>query len=242
MKIFLFSANGFFATVQSFILLKIELLVRFLLYRLLFLTLLSFSCLAALAQTCPPATVTIHANFVLYCYDTAPQFTATVQHAGNSPTYRWKINGLIQNGFDQGVALLPVATGDVITCEVMGTNACGQPVSATSNSLTILSNPGYNKGPEVTIAASQETICAGTLVTFTATNVSESATPVFQWLVNGNLTGVMGPVFATRNLANGDKVECIMTVPHCFGGGSQPAGSRPADGPRAGPDGRRWSL
>ena len=181
---------------------------------------LLFSISPAFAQTCPPATVTITASSVLYCYNTTPSFTATAANAGTAPTYLWKKNGIALSGHNQPNEIIPVNVGDVITCEAAGTNACGNPVAVTSNSLTIQSNPGYNQGPEVTIAATQERICAGTTVTFTATNVSESATPVYQWLVNGTPVGNNNATFVSNTLANGDKVECRMTVPHCNGSGS----------------------
>src|SRR5215218_7945323 len=154
---------------------------------LLFLVL--FSSFAAVAQTCPQASVTISAPSMLYCYNSALQFTATVTNAGANPTYQWKKNGITLSGYTNVGETIMAAIGDVITCDVTGTNTCGNTVAASSNSLTILSNPGYNQGPEVTIAATQETICTGTQVTFTATNVSQSATPAYQWLVNGAPVG-----------------------------------------------------
>jgi gliding motility-associated-like protein len=168
---------------------------------------------------CTPPTISISTPTPLYCYNSSSSFTASISGEGSTVSYQWKLNG-VNVGSNSAAENIMAGVNDVVTCELTTTNSCNNIVTVVSNSVTILSNPGYNKGPEVTIAASQETICAGTLVTFTATNVSESATPVYQWLINGNPASVLGPVFSTTNLAHGDKVECIMTVPHCFGGGS----------------------
>lgn len=168
---------------------------------------------------CTPPTISISTPTPLYCYNSSSPFTASVSGEGPTVSYQWKLNG-VNVGSNSAAENIMAGVNDVVTCELTTTNSCNNTITVVSNSITILSNPGYNKGPEVTIVASQQTICAGTLVTFTATNVSESATPVYQWLINGNFTGVQGAVFSTRDLAQGDKVECIMTVPHCNGGGS----------------------
>lgn len=169
-----------------------------------------FSC------TAPPLTITTPS--ALFCYNAAPQFTVSLSGTLTNPVYQWKINGVAYGGNEASVSL-PAGIGDVISCEITGTNACGETTRTESNRINILSNPGYNQGPEVTIHADKQIICAGTNVNFTATNVSESANPVFQWLVNGSPAGGNSPVFSTTSLADGDKVECIMTVPHCGSNG-----------------------
>ena len=65
--------------------------------------------------------------------------------------------------------------------------------------------------PSVSIAASQNTICAGTPVTFTAMPINGGNTPVYQWLVNGNNAGTNSTIFSSSNFADGDVVSCVMT-------------------------------
>jgi gliding motility-associated-like protein len=168
--------------------------------------------------SCTAPTLTINATSALFCFNASPQFTATVSGVVVNPVFQWKVNNIPYGG-NESSATIPARIGDVIRCEISGTTPCGENINSSSNSITIQSNPGYNQGPEVTIAADKQTICSGTNATFTATNRSESASPVFQWLLNGAPAGTNSPAFSSATLADGDKVECLMTVPHCGSNG-----------------------
>jgi hypothetical protein len=65
--------------------------------------------------------------------------------------------------------------------------------------------------PSVSITVSQNNICAGTSVTFTATPVNGGAAPVYQWKVNGVNVGTNAPTYSTATLNNGDVVQVEMT-------------------------------
>ena len=57
----------------------------------------------------------------------------------------------------------------------------------------------------------QNNICPGTNVTFTATPANGGGSPVYQWLLNGNNTGINSPTFASSTLSNGDIISCRLT-------------------------------
>jgi hypothetical protein len=78
---------------------------------------------------------------------------------------------------------------------------------ATSNSITIIVNQGG--AASVSISASQNNVCAGTPVTFTATPVNGGASPTYLWYLN-NVAFATGPS-GTYVPHNGDKVYVVMT-------------------------------
>lgn len=62
-----------------------------------------------------------------------------------------------------------------------------------------------------TITASQNPICSGTSVTFTATPVNGGSSPSYQWKLNGANVGTNSPTYTNAALVNGDVVSCVMT-------------------------------
>jgi uncharacterized protein (TIGR02145 family) len=63
---------------------------------------------------------------------------------------------------------------------------------------------------KVSISASNNNICAGTAVTFTATPTNTGTTPNYQWKVNGNNSGTNSTTF-TYTPINADVVTCVLT-------------------------------
>ncbi len=64
--------------------------------------------------------------------------------------------------------------------------------------------------PSATIAASSGTICAGSLVSFTATPTNGGSGPSYQWQVNGTNVGT-GASYSSSGLNNGDVVSVVLT-------------------------------
>ena len=73
------------------------------------------------------------------------------------------------------------------------------PLAGPVASVSIVSNDADNS------------ICAGTSVTFTATPTNGGTTPTYQWYVNGSPVGSGGTTYTTTALANGDVVTAVMT-------------------------------
>ncbi|MEI6767298.1 MAG: T9SS type A sorting domain-containing protein, partial [Bacteroidota bacterium] len=102
-----------------------------------------------------------------------------------------------------------LANNDVITCVMTSNATCASPVTATSNTITMIVNSVLT--PTVSIAASPSgAICAGTSVTFTA-SPTNGGTPVYQWQLNGSNVGNNTNTYVNGSLANNDVITCVMT-------------------------------
>ncbi|MFM8372701.1 MAG: YHYH protein, partial [Bacteroidota bacterium] len=66
--------------------------------------------------------------------------------------------------------------------------------------------------PSISVSASANGICSGTLVSFTASTVNGGTNPAFQWIKNGMNTGSNSPVFTDNTLSEGDVIRCKVTT------------------------------
>ena len=154
--------------------------------------------------------VTIAASATSICTGGSVTFTATPVNGGPAPAYQWQINGITVPG--QSTATFTTTTlnnNDIVTVIMTSNDPCANPVTATSNAVTITAT---SVTPSVTIAASATSICTGSSVTFTATPVNGGPAPTYQWQINGtNVTGATNATFTSTTLVNGDIVTVIMT-------------------------------
>jgi len=67
--------------------------------------------------------------------------------------------------------------------------------------------------PAISITSTDDTICAGTSVTFTATYSGSGYLPQLQWIKNGvTIPGATSATYASSSLADGDAVRCVVTA------------------------------
>lgn len=66
-------------------------------------------------------------------------------------------------------------------------------------------------GVSITSSDADNSICAGTSVTFTATPTNGGTAPVYQWKKNGVNVGTNSTTYSTTTLVSGDVVTCVMT-------------------------------
>jgi hypothetical protein len=169
-----------------------------------------------------PVSVSISVSQNPVCSGESVTFTATPVNGGIVPSYQWQVNGF-NYGTDNPVLAYAPADGDVVTCILTSNTLCTTGNPATSNAITM--SVGPHLPVIITISASENPVCAGTSVTFTAIPVNEGTSPVYQWKVNGTNSGINSPSFAYLPL-NGDIVTCILTSNATCAQGN-PAASNP---------------
>ncbi len=74
-----------------------------------------------------------------------------------------------------------------------------------------ISNLTVSASVAITSSDANNSICAGSSVTFTATPTNGGTTPSYQWKVNGTNVGTNSPTYTTTSLTNGQSVTCVMT-------------------------------
>jgi hypothetical protein len=152
-----------------------------------------------------PVSVNIAPNQNNVCQGASVVMTATPTNGG-TPAYQWYKNTL-PVGLNQSTYAFTPANGDQVYVVMTSGLSCVSGNPATSNTIAMIVNPILPAG--VSIAASQNNICQGTTVTYTATP-SNGGTPVYQWYVNNLPVGLNQSTY-TNVPANGDQVKVVMT-------------------------------
>jgi gliding motility-associated-like protein len=93
-------------------------------------------------------------------------------------------------------------TSNATTCLI------GSP--AISSSIITTVNPLQPASVSIASNDADNTICAGTSVTFTATPTNGGTAPSYQWKLNGTNVGINSATYTTTTLANNDAVTVVM--------------------------------
>ncbi|MCF8451256.1 MAG: T9SS type A sorting domain-containing protein [Taibaiella sp.] len=119
------------------------------------------------------------------CSGTLVAYTATPVFGGVSPVYTWRVNGT-SVGAGAGYTYAPLA-GDTVTVALASSQACAMPaIAADTMPMTVIAMAM----PVASIGVSpDDTSCAGTPVTFTATPAFGGDAPGYIWFVNGAVAG-----------------------------------------------------
>ncbi|MES2702488.1 MAG: Ig-like domain-containing protein [Bacteroidota bacterium] len=139
------------------------------------------------------------------CAGTASVFSASGINGGSSPVYQWKVNG-IPVGSGTTYSYIP-ANHDVVTAVLTSNATCALPATVTE-AVTMAVNPTHVPAVAVSVTP-DDTVCAGSTVTFTAAPSFGGTSPVYAWVKNG-ATVSSGTTY-TYVPANGDIVYCRMT-------------------------------
>ncbi|MBK9352922.1 MAG: hypothetical protein IPN09_02785 [Bacteroidetes bacterium] len=156
-----------------------------------------------------PVSVSISADNNPICAGTNVTFTAVPTNGGAAPVYQWKKNGVNVGANATTYSSSTLVNGDIIICELTSNAVCPTGNPATSNQvvMSIVSPATAN----ISISADDNSICAGTNVTFTAVAGNGGGTPTYQWKLNGANVGTNSNTYSNAALANNDVVFCVMT-------------------------------
>jgi hypothetical protein len=149
-------------------------------------------------------TVTIVTTDDTVCSGSPVIFNTTTTDAGTAPAFNWIVNGLVV-GAGSAYSYMPL-TGDVVKVSMTSSQACTLP-PVVSDSLTMTVLPTGTPVAMISVSPN-DTSCAGSPVTFTATPLMGGDAPVFKWFVNGVLSGTAPTLLYVP--ANGDAVYCRM--------------------------------
>ncbi|MEI6435710.1 MAG: hypothetical protein WCP32_12755, partial [Bacteroidota bacterium] len=153
-----------------------------------------------------PAGITIAASANPVCTGSSVSYSASVVNAGSSPVFQWKINGA-PVGVNQAFFTYNPVNGDIVTCLLTTNGICLSPIPVLSNQIVMVVTDQLVVS--VSVFVTQNNVCEGTQVTFTASPVN-GGVPLYQWYLNGLPVGLNESVF-TYLPANGDIVYVAMT-------------------------------
>ena len=139
------------------------------------------------------------------CVSTLDTFFASTTNAGTAPAYRWSVNS-VAVGTGSSLVYTPT-NSDTISCVLVSNAQCAIPDSVTGK---LVMTVNTTELPEVSIDINpSDTVCSGTLVTYTAKYLYGGRHPSFVWLKNG-VPVATGPSY-TYNPSNYDNILCQMT-------------------------------
>jgi len=151
--------------------------------------------------------ISIVASANPFCSGSSVTFTATLANEGTSPQYQWKVNGT-NAGTSIPTYTYNPSNGDQVSCSLTSNLPCTQNNPATSNTVTMIVNTALPAG--VTITATPNPFCPGTVVNYTATPINGGPAPSYLWKVNGTNQGTNSPNYSYVPLA-GDSIRCVIT-------------------------------
>lgn len=137
-------------------------------------------------------------------------YSASITFGGTSPSYQWMVNGNPAGANASTFTVTTLSNNDAISCVLTSNDPAASPTTANSN--TIVMNVTTSVTPVIAIQLNpNDTICAGTSVTFTATIGNGGTSPAYQWRRNGAAVGTNSNTYTTTTLASNDTITCVLT-------------------------------
>ena len=150
--------------------------------------------------------ITINPPPANICSSSIVTLTTSVNPVANNPNYQWKKNGINVGPNNNSYTASNFSNGDIITCLLTYTGPCNSVATVLSNAVVM--NVGNGVTASLSISASDNDVCKGTAITFTAMAVNAGTTPSFQWKLNNTNVGSNSTMFSSNILSNGDQIFC----------------------------------
>jgi gliding motility-associated-like protein len=163
---------------------------------------------------CLTALVSLQPSDAALCNSGDTSFTIT---ARNATSYQWQVNA--GSGFINITDNITYSgsTSNTIKIKAAGpgmnnyqyrcitANSCGNVYSSTA---TLYVTAPLT--PSVSIEVTRDTVCPGSVATFTATPVNGGTSPAFQWKKNG-INIATGSSWSAADITDGDVITCVLT-------------------------------
>jgi len=153
------------------------------------------------------ASVEISSNLNGVYQGTQVLFTAVPVNGGSNPFFQWLVNGVAAGSNSSSFSYTP-ANGDLVSVTMTSVAECLLQNPVSSGALAMSVTPSATV--LVSVLPDANPVCAGTLVSFSASASNAGSNPVYQWMVNGLAAGSNLPSFAYVP-ANGDIVEVFLS-------------------------------
>ena len=135
------------------------------------------------------------------CSGAGTIFTASITNGGTAPVYQWKKNGINGGSSSPSITLSNLVPGDVISCVLTSNLTCVTSLTATSNSITIVT---VNSPPVISGATISHVSCPGIRNGSININISGGTPPysVFWDTINIQNGPIYGVTVATKTAAS----------------------------------------
>ena len=158
----------------------------------------------------PQIQITLTSGTNPSCEGTEHVFTANASNLTSTPIYQWRVDGVNVGSNSNTLSTNGIQNGQSVTCLLLGGAGCNSSGPVVSNAITIIRETPVTPSVSIT-SSSNQPLCAGQSVTFSASAVNGGTNPTYQWKVDGVNVGSNASTYTTSSLQQGQVLTCSMT-------------------------------
>lgn len=153
-------------------------------------------------------TISLSASQTNICTGQPVTLIASYTGGGTTPVIQWRRNGITLPFNGDTLVSSTLANNDSIVVILSSSATCAIPSIVVSNAIKM--NVGTTVAPDVNISASANAVCAGNVVTYTATQSNGGSSPQYRWFKNGVLVGGDSASYVNNTPVNNDSVRVVL--------------------------------